>query len=88
VASLFRALMTPFAVRPGVTPTRTELATLAAPTLLVLGDEDVILTQTAGAGSISAVSSGRMLEVSGGHAPWLDDPAAANAVAAFLGDAA
>jgi pimeloyl-ACP methyl ester carboxylesterase len=88
VASLFRALLTPFAVRPGVPLTRAALATLAAPTLLVLGDSDVILTQAAGAANMSAVPDGRMLEVTGGHAPWLDDPAVNPAVAAFLGDPA
>jgi pimeloyl-ACP methyl ester carboxylesterase len=78
--------MTPFAVRPGIPLTRAELATLTAPTLLVLGADDIILTQTAGAGSMSAVAGGRMLEVAGGHAPWLDDPTVPNAVAAFLGE--
>ena len=88
VASLFRALMTPFAVRAGVAMPRAELAKLEAPTLLVLGDADVILSQAAGADSVSAIPHGRMLEVAGGHAPWLDDPSVANAVAAFLGDSA
>ncbi len=86
VASLFRALMTPFAVRPGIPLTHDVLATLAAPTLLVLGDSDVSLTQTAGAASLSAVASGTLLEVTGGHAPWLDDPAVNPAVASFLSE--
>jgi pimeloyl-ACP methyl ester carboxylesterase len=84
VASLFRAMMTPFAVRPGIAVTRAELATLATPTLLVLGDRDVILTQTIAAGSMASVPGGTTLEVSGGHAPWLDDPSVSPAVATFL----
>jgi pimeloyl-ACP methyl ester carboxylesterase len=87
VASLFRAIMTPFTVRPGIVIQRGELATLAAPTLLVLGDADRILTQTAGAGSMSAVPGGSLLEVSAGHAPWLDEASVGPAVAAFLDDA-
>ncbi len=88
VASLFRAIMTPSAVRPAVVIRRAELATLTAPTMLVIGDSDRILSQTSGAGSMSAVPSGRLLEVTGGHAPWLDNSSVGSAVAAFLDDGA
>ncbi len=85
VASLFRALMTPFAVRPGVTLTRSELETLAARALLVLGDSDVILTTATGLEAISAMPHGSMIEVtSAGHAPWLDDPSVISRIVSFL----
>jgi pimeloyl-ACP methyl ester carboxylesterase len=85
VASLFRAMMTPFAARPGVALTSAELASLEPPTVLVLGDADVILTSAAAATSMAAIRAGHTLNVSGGHAPWLDDPSVGPAVAAFLG---
>lgn len=85
VASLFRALMTPFAVRPGVPVRHDELATLTTRTLLVLGDEDVILTKAAGLESISAIPRGSMIAVTaGGHAPWLDDPSVIAPIVAYL----
>jgi pimeloyl-ACP methyl ester carboxylesterase len=85
VASLFRAMMTPFAARPGVALTREELATLAPPTVLVLGAADGILSSDVTARSMGAIPAAHTIEVDGGHAPWLDDPSVARAVATFLG---
>ena len=85
VASLFRVMMTPFAVRPGVTLTPGELETLAPRTLLVLGDSDVILTEAAGSEAMSAMPHGSMIVVhSAGHAPWLDDPSVISPIVSFL----
>ena len=73
VASLFRAMMTPFATRSGVTVGYDELATVTAPTLLVWGDADALLTPQKAAPDIASLPNARLLEFPGGHAPWLND---------------
>jgi len=85
VASLFRAMMTPFVARAGVALTPAELAHLAVPTLIVWGDDDAILTPAHGRASAEAIPNVTIVEVEGGHAPWLNDPArVGDAVSAFL----
>lgn len=87
VASLFRALMTPFAARPLAALSHDELATLDLPVLVVWGEQDVILTPTSGRPSFEAIPRAQLVEVAGGHMPWLDDvEAVGRAVAAFLGE--
>ena len=85
VASLFRAMMTPFMARADIALTATELAHLAVPTLIVWGVDDVILTPAKGRGSAEAIPNGTILEIAGGHAPWLNEPERVGAaVSAFL----
>ncbi len=85
VASMFRALVTPFGVRPRVPVPHQELARIATPVLMVWGDDDVLLDPAKGRPSFDAIPGARLLEVKGGGAPWLDEPdRVAGAVSAFL----
>jgi pimeloyl-ACP methyl ester carboxylesterase len=85
VASLFRAMMTPFGARADIALTAAELAHLAVPTLIVWGVDDVILTPAKGRASAEAIPNATILEIDGGHAPWLNDPGRVGvAVSAFL----
>lgn len=85
IASLFRSMMTPFAVRPGVALTAAELAHLGVPTLVVWGTDDTILTPAHGRASADAIPNASILEIEGGHAPWLNNLArVGDAVSAFL----
>jgi pimeloyl-ACP methyl ester carboxylesterase len=85
VASLFRAMMTPFSARADVALTPRELAHLAVPTLIVWGADDAILAPAHGRASADAIPGVTILEVEGGHAPWLNEPTlVGDAVAAFL----
>lgn len=85
VASLFRSMMTPFAIRPGVAMTAAELAHLAVPTLVIWGTDDAILGPAHGRARAEAIPNASILEIEGGHAPWLNDLArVGDAVAAFV----
>jgi len=85
VASLFRAMMTPFALRGDIALTARELAHLSVPTLIVWGTDDAILTPAHGRASAEAIPHVTILEVPGGHAPWLNDlTRVGDAVSAFL----
>jgi pimeloyl-ACP methyl ester carboxylesterase len=85
VASLFRAMMTPFAARAHIALTEAELADLTVPVLIVWGTDDVILTPAHGRPSAEAIPHVTILEVDGGHAPWLNDPErVGTAVSMFL----
>lgn len=85
VASLFRAMMTPFAARADVALTARELAHLAVPTLIVWGSDDAILAPAHGRASAEAMPNATIIEVDGGHAPWLNEPIrVGDAVSAFL----
>lgn len=85
VASLLRAMMTPFAARADVALTAAELAQLPVATLLVWGADDAILTPAHGRASAEAIPGATVIEVDGGHAPWLNDLApVGDAVSAFL----
>ena len=87
VASLFRAMMTPFAARADVALTAEELAHLTVPTLIVWGVDDAILTPAKGRASAGAIPHATILEIDGGHAPWLNEPErVGGAVAAFLAE--
>lgn len=73
VSSFFRAFITPRGVRPAVPVPHAELATLSQPALLLWGAQDAFLTPDAAAPSLAALpGSATVLEVPGGHAPWLD----------------
>jgi pimeloyl-ACP methyl ester carboxylesterase len=85
VASVFRAMMTPFAARADVALTPRELAHLRVPTLIVWGVDDAILTPERGRASADAIPDVTILEIAGGHAPWLNDlTRVGDAVSAFL----
>jgi len=85
VASLFRAMMTPLSARADVALTPRELAHLAVPTLIVWGVDDAILTPAHGRASAEAIPNVTILEVAGGHAPWLNElTRVGDAVATFL----
>lgn len=87
VSSMFRALITPFSVRPHVPVSHEELATLTTPVLMVWGDDDVFLSPVKGRASFDAIPGARLVEVHGGHAPWLNEPArVGEAVSAFLSE--
>lgn len=73
VASMFRALITPLAVRHGVALTPVELVSIKVPVLSVWGDADVFLDPAIGRESLDAIPNAEFLPVSGGHAPWLND---------------
>jgi pimeloyl-ACP methyl ester carboxylesterase len=85
VASFFRCLATPAGVRPRVTISDQELRTITAPVLLIWGDRDVFLAPAGAAARISCLGDARLVIISGGHAPWLDDPqASSRALTEFL----
>lgn len=85
VASLLRAMMTPFAARADVALTAAELAQLPVPTLIVWGADDAILAPAHGRASADAIPNATVIEVDGGHAPWLNDLVpVGDAVSAFL----
>ena len=71
-AALFRSIMVNSKVRPEAQPLPAEMARAQAPVLFVWGEDDVFLTPDAAHESIAAVPQGRLLTVSGGHAPWLE----------------
>jgi pimeloyl-ACP methyl ester carboxylesterase len=73
LASFFRALITPFSMRRGVAIPVADLRAITTPTLMVWGDKDVFLTPARGRANIDAIHGSRLLEVSGGHAPWLNE---------------
>ena len=85
VASLFRALMTPFAARPLTALSHDELATIGVPVLMVWGENDIVMTPATGRASFDAIPGAELLEIDGGHMPWLNDPErVGTAVSAFL----
>jgi pimeloyl-ACP methyl ester carboxylesterase len=61
------------------------LAHLAVQTLIVWGSDDAILTAARGRASAEAMPNVTIVEIEGGHAPWLNEPArVGDAVSAFL----
>ncbi|MEP6842537.1 MAG: alpha/beta hydrolase [Pseudolysinimonas sp.] len=85
VASLFRAMMTPRGGRSEVALTAQELEQLAVPTLIVWGADDAILTPDRGRASAGTMPHATIVEIAGGHAPWLNDlTRVGNAVSTFL----
>ena len=85
VSSMFRALITPFGIRPMIALSHDELATIGVPVLMVWGDADVTLTPEKGRASFDAIPGTELLQLPGGHAPWLNDlDRVGAAVATFL----
>ena len=85
LASFFRALITPVSVRRGVAVPREDLARIGTPTLMVWGDQDVFLTPGRGRHNLDAIPRSQLLEVTGGHAPWLNElELCGSTIAAFL----
>lgn len=82
---LFRSIASVFGVRRRATLTPEALALVTTPTLFVWGDRDVFMTPAAGRASWSRMPHAELVEVSGGHAPWLNSPEeSAAAVREFL----
>lgn len=82
---LFRSIASVFGVRRKAVLTPDALATVATPTLFVWGDKDVFMTPAAGRPSWSRMPHAELVEVRGGHAPWLNAPEeSAAAVREFL----
>jgi len=73
VASLFRTLMTTAGIRPMIALSHDELATIGVPVLMVWGDADAFLSPEEGRASFDAIPGAELLELPGGHAPWLND---------------
>ncbi len=85
VASFFTCLATPAGVRKQVTVPLAELAGITVPVLAIWGDKDVFLTPARAAEQIGAIPNATLVTISGGHAPWLDEPdQAGTALADFL----
>jgi len=85
VSSIFRTLMTPLGIRPMIAVSHDELATIGAPVLMVWGDADVFLAPEKGRASFDAIPGAELLQLPGGHAPWLNDlDRVGAAVATFL----
>jgi pimeloyl-ACP methyl ester carboxylesterase len=85
VASFFTALATPVGVRQQVTVSLADLAEITVPVLAIWGDDDVFLSPDGAAEQLGAIKNATLVTVSGGHAPWLDQPDQAGvALADFL----
>ncbi|MDP3209685.1 MAG: alpha/beta hydrolase, partial [Rhodoglobus sp.] len=82
---LFRAIARFSGMRRGVAIPHEQLATITVPTLFLWGDKDVFLSPEDARPSWSAMPGAQLVEVSAGHAPWLNKPEeSAEAVRAFL----
>jgi pimeloyl-ACP methyl ester carboxylesterase len=82
VASYFTCLATPMGVRKQVTISLADLAGITVPVLLIWGDKDVFLTPAGAAEQIGTIPDATLVTISGGHAPWLDEPDQAGAALA------
>lgn len=83
---LFRSIASVFGVRAGAVIPAESLAAITTPTLFVWGDKDVFMTPAAGRPSWSRMPHAEIVEVTGGHAPWLNSPEETGAaVREFLG---
>lgn len=71
---LFRSIASVFGVRSRAVIPVEALARISTPTLLVWGDKDVFMTPAAGRPSWSRMPNAELVEVAGGHAPWLNRP--------------
>jgi len=74
VASFFSGLATPIGVRKQVTISLADLAGITVPVLLIWGNKDVFLSPARAGEQIGAIKNATLVTVSGGHAPWLDEP--------------
>ncbi len=74
VASLHRAADLFTKPRPETVMTDAELASISVPVLFCWGRDDPYLAPAAAAPHVASVPRGLLREVSGAHAPWLDDP--------------
>ena len=69
-------------VRKQVTISLADLAGITVPVLLIWGDKDVFLTPAGAAEQIGTIPDATLVTISGGHAPWLDEPDQAGAALA------
>jgi pimeloyl-ACP methyl ester carboxylesterase len=87
VAALMHAINLFRRPRPESVMTAEDLGRVAAPTLFVWGTDDPYLSPEGGRPSVERMPSAGLLEVPGGHAPWLEDAAGtAKAATRHLGD--
>lgn len=83
---LFRAIASVLGVRRRAALTPLELSSISSPTLLLLGTDDVFGSPERSRASWSRMPAAELVEVPGGHAPWLNSPEeSAAAVREFLG---
>jgi pimeloyl-ACP methyl ester carboxylesterase len=76
IASFFRRLLQRGRVRDGVALSPEELSRVAAPVLLVWGDDDSFLAPQAATSSIGSIPDAQLVRLaSAGHAPWLQKEA-------------
>jgi pimeloyl-ACP methyl ester carboxylesterase len=74
VASLMHAIDEFRRPRPGTLMSDDELARICAPTLFYWGREDPFLSPQRARPSIAKIPGAVLHEVTGGHAPWFEDP--------------
>ena len=74
VASLMHGMNRFRRARPESVLSRPELASIRTPTTFILGRDDPYLTVSGARRSVDQIRGGRLLEMPGGHAPWLADP--------------
>jgi pimeloyl-ACP methyl ester carboxylesterase len=83
---LFRSIASVLGVRRSAALSPAELARVETPTLLLLGSDDVFGAPERSRASWSRMPAAELVEVAGGHAPWLNSPhECAAAVREFLG---
>jgi pimeloyl-ACP methyl ester carboxylesterase len=80
VASLMHAIDTFRRPRPETLMTDDELARIDVPTLFCWGLGDPFLSPPRARPSVAKIPGARLHEVSGGHAPWFEDPVGCAAV--------
>ncbi len=82
VASLMQAIDHFREPRAEMVMTDSELGRITAPAMFVLGTADPFLTPALARPSVAKIPGATLHEVTGGHGPWLDDPAACAKLAA------
>lgn len=76
IASLHHTLDRFRAPAPEAIMTSSELAQVSVPTLFLWGRDDPYMSPATARPSVAKIEGAVLREVPGGHAPWLDDPAA------------
>jgi pimeloyl-ACP methyl ester carboxylesterase len=74
VATLMHAINTFHRPRPDSVTSDEDLGRISVPTTFCLGRTDPFLRPAEARPSVAKVRSAKLLEVDGGHGPWLDDP--------------
>jgi pimeloyl-ACP methyl ester carboxylesterase len=74
VASLMHAINTFRRPRPDSVMSDEDLGRISVATIFCLGRSDPFLRPAEARPSVAKIRSAKLLEVDGGHGPWLDDP--------------